>query len=65
MPGQRPTAITSWTGPWPIDERWWQPDAARAVARFQLVDVHGRAFLVACELRGTESPRWTMEALYD
>jgi protein ImuB len=65
VPGQRSTAITSWAGPWPVDERWWQPDAAQAVARFQLVDVHGRAYLVACELHVAESPRWTMEALYD
>ena len=23
------TAITSWAGPWPVDERWWSPDAVR------------------------------------
>jgi protein ImuB len=44
--GQPPVAITSWAGPWPLDERWWSPQA-RHVVRCQLVDVHGRAYLVS------------------
>ncbi len=65
LPGEAPVAITSWAGPWPVDERWWQPGAATASARFQLVDVRGRAYLAACELRARERPAWTVEALYD
>ena len=46
--GQRPVAVASWAGPWPVDERWWQADSARHVVRCQLVDVAGRAYLVSC-----------------
>jgi protein ImuB len=55
-------AITSWAGPWPVDERWWAPDAATRVARFQLVDVQGRAYLVTYT---TKDNRWTLTATYD
>ncbi|MCL2780817.1 MAG: DNA polymerase Y family protein [Actinomycetia bacterium] len=48
------TAITSWAGPWPVDERWWDPGSARRVAAFQLVDAAGRAYLVNCELGGDD-----------
>lgn len=57
------TAITSWAGPWPVDERWWSPDAARRVVRCQLVDVRGRAYLVTGSM--DPAPRWQVDALYD
>ncbi|HWB67036.1 MAG TPA: DNA polymerase Y family protein [Mycobacteriales bacterium] len=60
----QPLAITAWAGPWPVDERWWDSTCARRAARLQLVDVHGRAYLVACELGGAE-PRWSLEGIYD
>ncbi len=55
------------------------PAALRRRARFQLVDVHGRAYLVTCAvplvlpIADTDtdsdadncSPRWTLDALYD
>jgi protein ImuB len=59
------TAITSWAGPWPVDERWWDPTSARQVARFQLVDVQGRAYLVSCEIGAGTGPQWQLEACYD
>jgi hypothetical protein len=34
-------------------------------ARFQLVDVQGQAFLVACSITRDRPPAWTMEARYD
>src|SRR5262249_49755277 len=43
--GSELTAITSWAGPWPVDERWWSDDDARRVVRCQIVDVRGRAYL--------------------
>ena len=55
-------AIQHWAGPWPVDERWWTPDAAGRIARFQLVDIHGRAYLVAYEM---SAQRWTLDAVYD
>lgn len=51
--------IDSWAGPWPVDEQWW--DGGRGlVARFQVVGVDGRAWLMRCD--GTQ---WWTEAAYD
>ena len=63
--GSPTIAITSWAGPWPVDERWWDPASARQVARFQLVDVQGRAYLVSCEMDADHGPRWQLVACYD
>ena len=52
--------VTGWAGPWPVDERWWDPPAHRRRARFQVATVDGRAYLVAIE-RG----EWFIEAIYD
>ncbi|MEO5876531.1 MAG: DNA polymerase Y family protein [Streptosporangiaceae bacterium] len=52
-------AVTSWTGPWPCTERWWDPGQARRRARFQLTTPDG-AYLVAIE-----AGRWSVEAVYD
>lgn len=59
-PGRAPSQVTAWTGPWPVEERWWDPDAARSVHRLQLVDETGGAWLVLLE-RG----EWMLEARYD
>lgn len=60
--------ITSWAGPWPVDERWWDPSSAASVsglrARFQLVDVTGRAYL-ASHRRDGDDVHWTLDAVYD
>ncbi len=56
--------ITAWAGPWPIDERWWEPDGHRRLARFQVVtedrDEGQRGYLVVAEHR-----RWWVAALYN
>ena len=52
--------LEGWAGPWPVDERWWDPPAHRRRARFQVVDTDGRAHLLAVE-RG----HWWVEATYD
>jgi len=66
---ERPVAITSWAGPWPVDERWWNPEAARHVVRCQLVDVRGRAYLVSGTMTtdgaGGPTGTWQVEAVYD
>ncbi|MES9604890.1 DNA polymerase Y family protein, partial [Actinomadura sp. NPDC000929] len=56
----RPAAVTGWTGPWPADERWWDPAAARRRARFQVTTDDGAAYLLA-----VEGGRWHVEAVYD
>jgi protein ImuB len=61
--GDNVTAVTSWAGPWPVDERWWSPESARRVVRCQIVDVRGRAYLVTGTM--DEPPRWQVDAIYD
>jgi protein ImuB len=29
--------VTSWAGPWPVDQQWWEPAKHRRLARFQIV----------------------------
>jgi protein ImuB len=62
MGGERPVAVQSWAGPWPVDERWWNPDSARSVVRCQLVDVRGRAYLVSGTM---PAGVWQVDAVYD
>ena len=58
--------IQAWAGPWPVDERWWDPASAVRRARFQIVDARGRAYLVSCELSAASATaRWLLEAVYD
>jgi protein ImuB len=52
--------VTGWAGPWPVDERWWDPPAHRRRARFQLATSDGRAYLVS-----VEGGQWFIEATYD
>lgn len=51
--------ITGWSGPWPIEERWWS-ELGRRLARFQIVLSDGRAYLAS-----VEKGRWHLEAQYD
>ena len=52
--------LVGWAGPWPVDERWWDPPARRRRARLQVVGDDGRAYLLALE-----GGRWWVEATYD
>jgi len=52
--------IDAWAGPWPIDELWWDLDQARQIARFQIADVNGSAWLLV-----VENDQWLTEARYD
>jgi protein ImuB len=54
------TAITAWAGPWPMDERWWDPGLHRRLARLQVVTADGTAHLL--KLSGGT---WWVEATYD
>jgi protein ImuB len=51
--------LRSWAGPWPIDQRWWEPRSHRRVAQFQVVTDDGEAYLVAAEQQ-----RWWILAVY-
>jgi protein ImuB len=52
--------VVAWAGPWPADERWWDPGAHRRRDRLQVLAADGVAHLVAFE-----DGRWLLEATYD
>jgi protein ImuB len=56
------SAVTAWAGPWPVDERWWDRQAHRQLARLQIVDTAGRAFLICFDVKARG---WFLEAVYD
>jgi len=58
--GGRWADVVAWAGPWPVDERWWDPPAHRRRARWQVVTAAGDAHLLA-----VEGGRWFVEATYD
>jgi protein ImuB len=58
--GRPPVDVVAWAGPWPVDERWWDPTAHRRRARWQLVTTDGTAHLLSLE-----GGRWGVEAVYD
>ncbi len=58
--GQPPADVVAWAGPWPVDERWWDPAAHRRRARSQVVTADGIAHLLV-----VEGGRWAVEATYD
>lgn len=58
--GQAPLTVTGWSGPWLLDEHWWQPDRHRRKVRLQVTLADGRAVVLACR-----QGQWTIEATYD
>jgi protein ImuB len=58
--GSLARAVTSWAGPWPVTERWWDPARASRQARFQLVTDDGSAWLAV-----VRDGRWLVTAIYD
>jgi len=56
----RARPIVGWAGPWPVEERWWEPEAHRRLARFQVVTDDHNGYLVIAEHQ-----RWWISARYD
>lgn len=56
----RESAVTGWAGPWPLDERWWDPALHRRRARMQVALEDGSAHVLTLE-----SGRWGIEATFD
>ena len=52
--------VAAWAGPWPLDQRWWDPYAHRRQARFQVLTEAGVGHLLTLE-----GGRWWVEAVYD
>jgi protein ImuB len=59
----RDEALRWWAGPWPVDERWWDPDRTPGrTARAQvLLDGDPGSALLLC-YRGR---RWYLEGIYE
>ena len=56
--------LSWWAGPWPVDERWWDPELAKAgrTARAQvLLDRHDARALLLCY----RQRRWYVEGIYE
>jgi len=51
--------VTGWAGPWPFDERRWNPAAARRQARLQCTTADGRVWLLVLE-----GGAWRVEGVY-
>jgi protein ImuB len=52
--------IVAWAGPWPVDERWWDPNAHQRLARLQVTSQEGVAYLLKLA-----DGQWWIEATYD
>jgi len=55
----RSVEVLCWAGPWPLEQRWWDPQSMRRVARFQMLLSDGSAVLAV-----VEHQRWWIIALY-
>jgi protein ImuB len=53
--------IVAWAGPWPIDERTWDPNRHRRACRFQALDAEQSAWLLVLDDGGS----WWVEGRYD
>jgi protein ImuB len=51
--------LSWWAGPWPVDQRWWEPDRSGRVARAQVLV--GETALLLCY----RQRRWYIEGVYE
>jgi protein ImuB len=64
-PGSNDSRLAWWAGPWPVDERWWDPEQSSKVGRTARAQVlvdgkPGRALLLCYRQR-----RWYLEGIYE
>jgi protein ImuB len=52
--------VVAWAGPWVVEERWWDRETHRRLARLQVCTEDGVARLLVLE-----GGRWLVEATYD
>jgi len=57
---QSPLSIAGWSGPWLLDEHWWQAERRRREVRMQISLADGRAFVASCH-----QGQWAIIASYD
>jgi protein ImuB len=65
-PGNSNRQVRAWAGPWPAEERWWEPESGHRRARLQvlLADRSDSAAETAV-LLVRENERWLLEGVYD
>ncbi|MGH3914663.1 MAG: DNA polymerase Y family protein [Pseudonocardiaceae bacterium] len=67
--GHPPRRVLAWAGPWPIEQRWWDPGAGRHSAWLQAVlDAEpgpGRVSEPLAVLLGCAQGRWQVEGIYE
>jgi protein ImuB len=64
--GNPPRRVLSWAGPWPVEERWWEPGGGRRCARLQAVlDAGGPAEEPVAVLLACEAGHWQVEGIYE
>jgi protein ImuB len=52
--------LLGWAGPWPAEERWWEPESARRRAWLQVLLADQSALLLV-----RENEKWLIEGVYD
>jgi protein ImuB len=57
--GGEPARVSAWAGPWPLEQRWWEPDAGPC-SRLQVITDDGAALLLSCH-----NARWTVVGVYE
>jgi protein ImuB len=58
--------VLTWAGPWPVEERWWEPGGGRRCARLQAVlDAAGAADEPLAVLLICETGHWRVEGIYE
>jgi protein ImuB len=65
--GNPPRRVLSWAGPWPVEERWWEPIGGRRCARLQavLAEPGRRTAEPLAVLLGHTGGRWRVEGIYE
>ena len=57
--GKKAWSVCGWTGPWAVDERWWDRSTAHCAVRTQVL-IDGKALLLVCQ-----DDRWSVEGVYE
>jgi protein ImuB len=66
--GSPPHRVLSWAGPWPVEERWWEPGGGRRCARLQAVleaAFDGCTAEPLAVLLDYTGGRWQVRGIYD
>jgi protein ImuB len=64
--GNSACRVLTWAGPWPVEERWWEPGGGRRCARLQVVlDAAGLADDPLAVLLTCEMGHWRVVGIYE